>query len=170
MADFRRPFVGGIRRSDDLDAGDPLEPGAVDLRMHGAEAPAGADGRAHHERDAGLFVRDVPELRCLIHEAVHRQRHEVAEHDLDDGPQAGDRGTERRAGHRELRDGRVEDALHAVLLVQPRGRHEHAAGERDILAEEDDRRVSLDLLVERVADRLAELERLAHSLNSVPPS
>ena len=33
-----------------------------------------------------------------------------------------------------------------------------------------DGRVTLDLLVERVANRLAKLERLAHSLNSVPPS
>ena len=159
--------VSRVRGGDDLDAGDALEPGAMDLGVHGAEAATGTHGRADHQRNARLLVRHVPELRRLIDKAVHRQGHEVAEHDLDDRAQPGDGRAERRTGHRELRDRCVEDALLAVLLVQPGSRHEDTARGRHVLPEEDDRRVALDLLVERVANRRAELE-LAHYLNSVP--
>src|SRR5829696_5575634 len=139
----------------------------MDLRVHGAEAATGTNGRTDHERNARLLVRHVPELRRLVDETVHRQGHEIPEHDLDNRAQSGDGRAERGTGHRELRDRRVEDAVLAVLLVQPRGRHEDTARSRHVLAEEDDVRVALDLLVERVANRLTELE-LAHSLNSVP--
>jgi hypothetical protein len=142
----------------------------VDLRVHGAEPTPRTHGRAHDERHARLLVRDVPELRCLVDEAVHRQRHEVPEHNLDHRAQPRDRCAEGRTGHRELGDRRVEDALLTVLLVQPGRGHEYATRERHVLAEEDDCGIALDLLVERVADRSAELELLAHSLNSLPAS
>ena len=90
---------------------------------------------------------------------VHREREEVAEHDLDDRPQPVHRRAERGAGERELRDGRVEDALRAVLLVQAGRRGEDAAGDGDVLAEEDHALVDGELLVERVADRGAEGDR-----------
>ncbi len=54
----------------------------------------------------------------------------------------------------------------AVLLDQTRRDREHAAGHGDVLAEEDHALVARELLVERVADRLAELD-LRHA---VPPS
>ncbi len=53
--------------------------------------------------------------------AVHREREEVAEHDLEDRALPGDRGAVGGAGHRELGDRRVEDALGAVLLVAAPG-------------------------------------------------
>ena len=68
--------------------------------------------------------------------------------------------------------GRVEDALVAEALVQLGRGHEHAAGGGHVLAEEDDRRVALDLLVERVADRGrgTRAGRVAHDANSVARS
>ena len=47
------------------------------------------------------------------------------------------------AENRRLRDRRVEDALPAELSVQPPRDPEDAAGDRDVLAEEDHRRASL---------------------------
>jgi hypothetical protein len=52
-------------------------------------------------------------------------------------------------------------ALGAVLLHQAGRDGEHAAGRRDVLAEEDHGVVAGELLVERLADRLAELD-LSH--------
>ena len=98
-------------------------------------------------------------LRRLVDEAVHRERQEVAEHDLDHGTESGDRRSERGPGERELRDRRVEDALPPVLLVQPRGHGEHATRERDVLAEEDDAIIRGQLLVERLAQGGAEVDR-----------
>ena len=128
IAALSRPFASaGFEGATILMPGDALEPGAVDLRVHGAEAATGADGRADDERHARLLVRHVPVLRRLVDQAVHRQRHEVAEHDLDDRAQPGDGRAERRAGHRELGDRRVEDALLAELSCKPGSGHEDAA-------------------------------------------
>ena len=41
------------------------------------------------ERHAHLLLRQEPVLRRLVDEAVHREREEVAEHDLEHRPQAG---------------------------------------------------------------------------------
>ena len=68
---------------------------------------------------------------------------------------------------RELGDRGVEDAVGAVLLDQAAGGGEHAAGHGDVLAEEDDRVVALELLVERLADRRAEVSRLGSAVTLV---
>ena len=127
--------------------------------MDRAEAAAAPDRRTHHQRHAALLVRDVPELRGLVDEAVHRQAHEVAEHHLEHRTQAGDRGAVRGAGERELGDRRVEHPLGPEPLQQIGGHLEHPAGRGDVLAEEHDGGVALELLGERVADRVSELER-----------
>ena len=109
---------------------------------------------------AHLAAGQEPVLRHLVDDAVHDERQEVAEHDLDDGPQAVDGGAERGPGERELRDRRVEDALGAVLLVQARRHREHAAGDGDVLAEEDHPVVGGERLVERLAERAAEVHHV----------
>ena len=108
------------------------------------------------ERNADLLLRQEPVLRRLVDEAVHRERQEVPEHDLDDRPQAVHRRPEGGAGEGQLGDGRVEDALRPVLVVEARRRGEDAAGDGDVLAEEDHALVGRELLVERVADGGAE--------------
>src|SRR5207302_3342229 len=125
------------------------------------------DSRAHHERDASLLARDVPELRGLVDEAVHRQSHEVAEHDLEDGSQPGHRGPIRCARERQLGDRRVEHALRPESLEKLGGDLEHAARGRDVRAKEHYGGIALELLGEGVANRNAELEG-AHGRNSVP--
>ena len=141
------------------------------LGVHRAEPPAAADRGADDERDAPLLTRDVPVLGGLVDERVHRQAHEVAEHDLDDRAQSADGRAERRARERELGDRRVEHARLAEALLDPRGDREHAAllgG--NILAEEHDGLVALHLLDDRLADGGAELHFPAHGANSVARS
>ena len=149
----QRLRVRRVRRAHDLEARYAHEPRRGHLRVDRAELAAGADDGADHERDADLLLRQEPVLRRLVDEAVHRERQEVAEHDLDDRPEAVHRRAERRARERQLGDRRVEDALRAVLVVEARRRREDAAGDGDVLAEEDHALVGGELLVERVADR-----------------
>ena len=115
------------------------------------------------ERHADLLLRQEPVLRRLVDEAVHREREEVAEHDLDDRSQAVHRRAERGARERQLGDRRVEDALGAVLVVEARGRGEDPPGDGDVLAEEDHALVGGELLVERIADGGAEGDGAASS-------
>ena len=75
--------VGRCRGSDDLDPGDPGQPRGRHLRVDRAEAAAGADDRPDHDRDAAPLLRQEPVLRHLVDDAVHDEREEVAEHDLD---------------------------------------------------------------------------------------
>ena len=106
-------------RAGDLEPGHRVEPADRRLRVDRAEAAARPDDREHHERHAGLLVREVPVLRALVDDAVHHERQEVAEHDLDHGPLAGHGAAEGRADQRELGDRRVEHARLAVFLGQP---------------------------------------------------
>ena len=126
--------------------------------MDRAEAAARADDRADDDRAALTLSRQEPVLRHLIDDAVHREREEVAEHDLEDRSQPRDRRAVGGTGQRQLRDRRVEDACRPVLLVQPRRDREDAAGDRDVLAEEDHALVPLELLVEGLPDRVPELD------------
>ena len=147
---------GGGR--DDLQAGDADEPGDGHLRVDGAEAAARADDGADHEGDALLAAGEEPVLRRLVDQRVHRQGEEVPEHDLEHRPLARDRGAVGRTGHRELRDRRVEHPVGPVLLVQARRHGEHAARGGDVLPEEEHALVAGELLVERLAHGLAELD------------
>ena len=161
--------VGGRRRGDDLQPGDAGQPRDRHLRVDRPEPAAAADDRPDHERDALPLPGQEPVLRRLVDQAVHRQGEEVAEHDLQHGALPRDRRAERRARHRQLGDRRVEDALRPVLLVEPGRGREHASGDGDVLAEEDDTVVAGELLVERVANRVSELELhgcLRHAVTS----
>ena len=134
--------------------------------MHRPEPSAGADRGANDERCAALLVRDVPQLRRLVDERVHRQPHEVPEHDLDHRPHPGRGGPEGGAGERQLGDRRVEDPLGPEPLLQPRGDREHASRGADVLAEKDHGGIALELLGERLANRHPELE-LAGSVGAI---
>ena len=134
--------------------------------MHGSEPATGTHGGTHHQRSAPLLGRDVPQLRGLVDEAVHRQPHEVTEHDFDDGSQSGRRGAVGGAGERQLGDRRVEHALGPEPLEKLGGDLEDTARGGHVLAEEDHRGIALELLGERVADGISKLQR-AHRRYSV---
>ena len=85
---------------------------------------------------------------------VDRQTGEVDVHQLDDRPQAGERGADARADDPELADRRLADALGPELGEQAGGHLERAAVLGDVLAHDQDPRVALHLEPQRVAERL----------------
>ena len=156
---FEQRFgVGWCGRGHDLETGDVEEPADRVLGMDCPEPAAGANRGADDERDRRLFVGEVEELRRLIDEAVHGQGQEVPEHDLDDRSEAAHRASESGAGQCELRDRRVEDPAVAMPVTQTGCGGEDAAGSGDVLPEEDDAVVASQLLIERVANGVAEVE------------
>ena len=124
--------------------------------MDSTETPARADDGPDRQGHAHLLLGQEPVLGRLVDQAVHRQREEVAEHDLHDRPESGHSRAKRGTRQGELRDGSVEHALRPILLVEPRRRREDAAGDCNVLAEENDSLVRGELFVERVANRGAE--------------
>ena len=169
IADFSRPLASpGVDGHDDLQPRHSEQPGHGHLRVDRPEPPAGAARGADHDRRGAFLVREVPVLRRLVDQAVHDEREEVREHDLDDGPQARDRASVRSAGQGELRDRRVDHTMGAVLLEQPGRDREDTAGHGDVLADEHHALVALQLLVERLPQGVTELE-LRHAENNNPP-
>jgi hypothetical protein len=102
----------------------------------------------------------------LIHEAIHRERREVDEHDLEYRLQAAERGTRREPGDRRLADRRVAHTRGAVFFRQP-ARHAERTARRDVLAQEMHGRVPRQFLVERLAQDLD--ERMLHNLKPESP-
>ena len=109
-----------------------------------------------------LAARHVVDLGGLVHELIHDQRQEVAEHDVDDGPHAGHRGADADAGEPGLRDRRVDDALRAELVDEPLEHLERRAGLGDVLAHQEDasdRGASLRAIASRMACAEGQLTR-----------
>ncbi len=80
------------------------------------------------------------------------------------GSQAAQGGAGGHAGDRGFADGRVAHALRAVFLSEAVGHTERPAG-RDILAQQVDRRIPLQFLIERASQDFD--EGLGHGLAPV---
>ena len=130
--------------------------------MLGREADAAAVRHPERHRDVGLAAGHVPVLRELVRDLVEADAREVGEHDLRDGPQTGDGGSECAADDRLLRDRRVADAAGTEAVEEPGSRLEHAACGADVLAEQEDPLVALELLLER-PDNAFPVRELAHA-------
>ena len=130
--------------------------------MLGREADASAVRHPDRHGDGGLPAGHVAVLRELVGDLVEAHAREVGEHDLRDGPQTGDGGSECAADDRLLRDRRVADAAGTEAVEEPSRRLEHAARGADVLAEQEDPFVSLELLLERPDDPLS-VRELAHA-------
>ena len=150
--------VRGRRHRDD-EARDVREERLEALRVLRAEPDAAARDHPDHERDARRPAHHEPELRGLVHDLVEGDAGEVRELQLDDGPQARQRGADPAADEAALGQRRVADPLGAVALVEALGGAEEAADPADVLADHDHVRVGLELEVERLADRGDEAER-----------
>jgi hypothetical protein len=91
----------------------------------------------------------------VVDDLIHRQRHEVRDLELDDGPAPHERAPDAAAGDRGLRDRRVDDAS-APEALQEAGRHlEEATHPADVLADDERGRIALHLLPKRLVQRLA---------------
>jgi len=89
------------------------------VRMLRGELAAGAGRHADHQRHRHLAAGHVRDGGGVVQDLVEGEQAEVAGHDLDDGPQPGQRRTDAGADETVLGQRRVDDALGTELLQQP---------------------------------------------------
>ena len=80
----------------------------------------------------------VAQLGGYVHDLVGGQQAEVDRHELDDGSQATEGGSDARADEDRFRDGRVLNAVLAELVDEALGDAVGAAVEADVLAHQED--------------------------------
>ncbi len=148
--------VGGRGRGDDLQAGHVREPGVEALRVLGRELRAAAARRADDQRAARLAAEHVADLGRVVDDLVEGVEREVHGHDLHDRPRAGHRRADRGADEALLGDRRVAHAVGAELLHQAGGDAVGAVEEPDLLAHHEHALVALELLPQRLVERLAD--------------
>ena len=146
--------VGGGRGEHDLDPGDVHEPRLQLLRVLRAGRPAGAALRSQRHGHLDLASGHVAVLGGLLDELLHRQRHEVLVHDLDDRAHAGDGRADAGSDDRHLGDRRVAHALGPELVEHPLRDAHRAAHLGDVLAHDEDVVVAAHRLAHRVAHGL----------------
>src|SRR5579871_4464082 len=110
-----------------------------------ARTRGGALLHAHDQWRGGLAASDIADVRSLIDELIDGHEHEVGPHDLRDRLHAAERGAQRAAEDRVLRDGSVEYTVIAELFLQASGDAEDSTGLADVLAEYDHSIVLLEL-------------------------
>src|SRR5256885_123127 len=80
---------------------------------------AAIDPGAAHRRHRDAPGKQVPPVRGLIHEGVHREQHEIHARMKYDGPHAGEGCAYRHSRDRIFRYGRVEQTVAAEFAVEP---------------------------------------------------
>ena len=114
----------------------------------------GAVRAAKHDRHVGLAARHVVGLGRRVDHVVDRLHRKVPRHELADRPQTGERGADGETGETHLGDGRVDDAVAAVLLKEAARDLVGALVLADLLANQKDGRVARHLLVDRRVERV----------------
>ena len=125
------------RRGKNAEPRDVGVPAFETVRVLSGELAARSGRHADHERYVELSARHVADRRSVVQDLVQRQQTEVDSHDLDDGPQAAERGPDARTHESGLRQRRVAKALGAEFLEQPLGDGEAAAVSADVLAHQE---------------------------------
>jgi hypothetical protein len=153
--------LGGSRRRDHDEPRHVDEPGFEALRVLGGGASRRARLRTHYQGNRELAAGHVAILRGLIHQAIHRQRGEIDEHDFEHRLETTQCGSGGKAGNGRFADGRVAYARDPMFLREAPCDAERAP-RRDVLAQEIYRRIARQFLVERSAQDLD--ERVLHGL------
>ena len=159
----------GIGGTDDLDPRHRQEPGLGGLRVLGAESQAGSAESPNDDRRLDAPARHEAVLGDAVGDLIEADPEEVGEHNLDDGPVAGQRETQRRADEAGLRDRRIADALRAKLFIETVACLEGAAGLANILAHDQGLRIAPHLLAQRRDNRLAVGDLLGDPFNRLDP-
>ena len=147
--------LGRARRADDLQARHRHEPGFRRGRMLRPEAQARAADGADRHRHGELPARHEAMLGDAVDDLVEADAEEIGEHDLDDGPIAGDGEAQRRAHEAGLGDGRVAHPGMAEFLDQPLAGLEGSAGGADVLAHDEGLGIAAHLLLQGGDDGFA---------------
>ncbi len=111
--------VIGVGGHDHLQARHMHEPVLKALGVLGGGAGSRPARHPQDERHGGLAAEHEAHLGRLQDQLLHRERDEVHELDLADGPHAGERRADARPGDGRLGDGRVADALRPELSTKP---------------------------------------------------
>ncbi len=129
-------------------------------------AAPGADHCADDERRLGLAAEHVAELGRLIEDLVEADAEKIAEHQLGDRAQPGDRGAGGGSHDRRFGDRGVDDPALAEFAKEPFRHAEHTAigvalplragAPCDVLADHDNARVAAHFLREPFVERLAD--------------
>ena len=93
-------------------------------------------------------------LGGLIHQLVHCQRQEIAEHDVDNRSQTRHRRSHSHPREARFRDRRVHHSLSAEFLHQTRQHFERRSRFRDVFPKNAHARIAAHLFRERFADGL----------------
>ncbi len=139
-------------RAHDLEPGDVRERALGVLRVERPAGESAARRQPHDDRDRRADAEVL--LRGDGDEVIPCARDEVRELHLRDGPKPHERSTGRAADDRGLRERRVDDAPRPELLLEAERHLERAPVHADVLAEDEDTRVSSHLEAQRVRDRL----------------
>ena len=90
IAAFEQAFgVVWRGRQHDFQSGNMAEPGVQDSGYAGRRNARGTEGCAQDHRHFELAAGHVMDLRRLIHDLIHRQSDEIAEHDVHHRPHPG---------------------------------------------------------------------------------
>src|SRR5580693_433792 len=158
--------VIGIGRHDAFEPRHRGEDVVEALRVLRRGAAPGADHCADDERRLGLAAEHVAELGRLIEDLVEADAEKIAEHQLGDRAQPGDRGAGGGSHDRRLGDRGVDDPALAEFAKEPFRHAEHTAigvalplragAPCDVLADHDNARVAAHFLREPFVERLAD--------------
>src|SRR2546425_10258119 len=100
------------------------------------------------------------ERREIVGRDLERVEHVVNVLDVDDGSKAAERGADTLTQDRGLADAGVGDAQLAVLRLQALEDEVHVAELADVLADDDDPRIALEVLVEAADEQLPAVDGL----------
>jgi hypothetical protein len=148
--------VGGVIRSDDLQARHLGVPGGIVLAVLGADAAGGAVRTAEHDGRADLAARHVQGLGGRVDDVVDGLHGEVERHELDDRLQARHGRADAQAGEAVLGDRGVDHAAVAELLQQFAADLVGALILGDFLADQEDGLVAAHFLGHGVAQGVAD--------------
>ena len=105
--------IVGRGGNDDFQSGNMAQPGVQALAVLRGGAARGAEGCPQDHRHFEFAAGHVVDLGSLIHELVHRQCDEVAEHDVHHRAHPGHGGADADAADARFGNGRIDDALGA---------------------------------------------------------
>ena len=128
------------------------KPGLQTLRMLWPSIQTSTMRCAHHHRHTTLTAEHEVRLRSLIHNGVHREGHEIHQHDFNDGPHSCECCADGHTCNCRLRNWCVAHSLAAKALHQSAGDSERATRHRNIFSQKNYGRIGLHSISQGFVD------------------